>query len=239
MAALESSYFPSTINPQLVVGKKKAKSRKKSTKSKKNDQSERDLVELQQKLELLQWRKRHNENQIRALLVTTKNQQELDLEASGPLESRFEEQATWVQAVLEDELNRPLQVDNAFLQQVARTEESDRAFFKEKTGHNLERVKIIKQRAIELEEGRRRCRIYKEKRANFQEGRLTLQPSISVESPAEYEDYVDGLATLEKHIIETGKLNVVRPMAPKSKEIIRQNSKTRLALDRMFDHVKE
>lgn len=121
---------------------------------------------IETKLRLLEWRKHTNETQIRGVIKTTRKMvahDQLALVAAG--QTRAAQHSVWAQSIIEDELQRPLEVSDDFLAQYREQEQRDlRREAGDETRHQRS-MDSLQHDIARKDELAQRAGAYKEKRA--------------------------------------------------------------------------
>ena len=93
---------------------------------------------------MLRWRKRQNEAKIRSKLLQTKQMKEQD-QLAQLVTNKAQIKAEWIQRVVEDEINKPLQVTDEFIEEMVELERQNRA--RQQKARDLYASTIAKEKA--------------------------------------------------------------------------------------------
>ena len=121
------------------------------------------LQVLEQRMAHLQWRKAQNDTKIKSALHRVKDMQEHDLLAQLARD-REREKAEWMQDVVEDELNQPLEVTEEFLQRFEHHQQAARDKYNTQAKHHASSLAKLKAHQEALETQRARNARYREKK---------------------------------------------------------------------------
>ena len=95
-------------------------------------------------MQMLRWRKRQNEAKIRSKLLQTKQMKEQD-QLAQLVTNKAQIKAEWIQRVVEDEINKPLQVTDEFIEEMVELERQNRA--RQQKARELYASTIAKEKA--------------------------------------------------------------------------------------------
>ena len=121
------------------------------------------LEVLEQRMAHLQWRKAQNDRKIKSSLQRVKDMQEHDLLAQLA-HDREREKAEWMQDVVEDELNQPLEVTEEFLQRFESHQQTARDKYNRQAKHHASSLAKLKAHQEALDLQRARNAQYREKK---------------------------------------------------------------------------
>ena len=73
-----------------------------------------NVLEIERRMQMLRWRKAQNEAKIRSKLLQTKQMREQD-QLAQLVTNKAQLKAEWIQRIVEDEISKPLQVTDEFI----------------------------------------------------------------------------------------------------------------------------
>ena len=143
------------------------------------------IKELEQEMKLLHWHKLANEAALKAALIRTKKLKAASNNPLAAVESQ-RERAQWMQQIIEEEQNKPLEVNEDFILKYEKREREEEERLEEEVQRHIESLQKIKQNLKNKEEVRRRTIIYREKRKALHKrrGGSETNPSESGGLPA-------------------------------------------------------
>ena len=121
------------------------------------------IQELEQEMKLLHWHKLANEAALKAALIRTKKLKASSNNPMAAVESR-RERAQWMQQIIEEEQNKPLEVNEDFIIQYEKKEREEEERLEDEVQRHIESLQKIKKNLRAKEEVRRRTMIYRDKR---------------------------------------------------------------------------
>ena len=121
------------------------------------------IEELEQEMKLLHWHKLANEAALKAALIRTKKLKESSNNPLAAVESR-RERAQWMQQIIEEEQNKPLEVNEDFILKYEKQEREEEERLEEEVQRHIASLQRIKSNLKEKEKVRRRTIIYRQKR---------------------------------------------------------------------------
>jgi hypothetical protein len=136
------------------------------------------VKELEQEMKLLHWHKLANEAALKAALIRTKKLKAASNNPLAAVESR-RERAQWMQQIIEEEQNKPLEVNEDFILNYEKREREEEERLEEEVQRHIESLQKIKQNLRNKEEVRRRTIVYREKRKALQNSRGHYETSAS------------------------------------------------------------
>ena len=125
------------------------------------------IEELEQEMKLLHWHKLANEAALKAALIRTKKLKESSNNPLAAVESR-RERAQWMQQIIEEEQNKPLEVNEDFILKYEKQEREEEERLEEEVQRHIKSLQRIKSNLKQKEKVRRRTIIYREKRKALQ-----------------------------------------------------------------------
>lgn len=121
------------------------------------------IKELEQEMKLLHWHKLANEAALKAALIRTKKLKASSNNPMAAVESR-RERAQWMQQIIEEEQNKPLEVNEDFIIKYEKKEREEEERLEDEVQRHIESLQKIKKNLRAKEEVRRRTMIYRDKR---------------------------------------------------------------------------
>jgi len=102
--------------------------------------------ELQTQMAHLRWRKMQNESKIRSMIVASRQMHEQEL-LKQMSRDRAREKAEWMKEIIEDELSKPLEVDENFIKKF---EDDEKSFRAKSLANKRQHLKSVKKLQKEL-----------------------------------------------------------------------------------------
>ena len=139
-------------------------------------------IALQQQLCFLQWRKNQASARMRNILTESKKLRIEDEKQEEEVQD-LEQKSSWIQSVIESEMQRPLEVDDSFIEKYRNDLNAEQERVAKDTQHHLDIVSRLKKDLIEKEHTRQRQALYKQRRSQLRmAGNSTLSSTMSRES---------------------------------------------------------
>mgnify|MGYP007072030504 CR=1 FL=1 len=124
-------------------------------------------LSIQQQISMLRWRKSQASAKMRTILQRSSAQRRADAEDTRRARDVAHEHSQWMYSVVESEMQRPLEVDDAFIQRYTKGARRDYENLERDTRHHIDIVTKLKKDLLQKEENRRRWVTYKEKREAY------------------------------------------------------------------------
>ena len=119
------------------------------------------MRELEQEMKLLRWHKLANEAALKAAIIRTRRLKDQDIaQELGKVEA--DEKLMWMQQIIEEEQGKPIEVNEAFIEEFRRNEEADNDRMKRKAEQPVESLRRLTVRLLKREELKNRHRAYRE-----------------------------------------------------------------------------
>ena len=183
---------------------KGSKSRKKrlSKELKIKKESEEKMLQLQQQLMFLRWRKVQTGAKMRSILADSKRFRTMDETNLTGGEVKAEERAQWMQEIVESEMGRPLEVDDDYIQSYITESKNSTKRLQNDTECHLRNVQRLKETTLEGENLRMRVRRYKDKLSLARGVPRVRTPNSFVEAQERFTDAkLSKLDALERHLL--------------------------------------
>lgn len=168
-------------------------------------QSLQRQLSLQQQISVLRWRKAQASSKIRNILASSRAQRAADTSHLGQVKSERSEHSQWVHSVVESEMQRPLQVDDDFIQNFQSQTRHNHDVASRNLDHHLHIVRKMKTNLVDKEASRRRARRYKFRRAQLglttSATRAIPHESASGVSERLMTERIEDLDALERHLL--------------------------------------
>ena len=199
MSSLNSGHRnPSTTHRRKKGRKKKRVSKELAMKY----ESEKKMLQLQQQLMFLRWRKCQTGAKMRKILADTKRFKNMDETQIAQNTSLLEERSSWMQEVVESEMARPLEVDDDYIQGYIQESMMSAKRLEKDTECHLTNVQKLKQTVLSGEDLRMRNRRYKDKLANMRGIERVRTPSSYVKmQEMQTSMKLEKLDALEQHLM--------------------------------------
>jgi hypothetical protein len=149
-------------------------------------------LSIQQQISLLRWRKQQASAKMRNILSDSRAMRRRDTSSNTLRKRASEEHSQWMYSVVESEMQRPLEVDDDFIQKYTNDARKDYERLERDTRHHIDIVSKLKKQLLEKEDQRRRYVEYKIKREAYG---LTPGPLDDGDGRAETPGKVDGGAS--------------------------------------------
>ena len=136
------------------------------------------MRELEQEMKLLRWHKLANEAALKAAIIRTRRLKDQDIaQELGKVEA--DEKLMWMQQIIEEEQGKPIEVNEAFIEEFRRNEEADNDRMKRKAEQHVESLRRLTVRLRKREELKNRNRAYREEKSALKTLSRTFDPKRS------------------------------------------------------------
>ena len=181
---------------------KKTKTKRVSKELLMKQDSERKMLQLQQQLMFLRWRKCQTGAKMRKILADSKRFKNMDVSQIAEQTSQLEDRSSWMQEVVESEMARPLEVDDDYIQGYIQESKMSSKRLEQDTDCHLRNVQKLKHTVLSAEQLRMRNRRYKDKLANMR-GVQRVRTPANVVNMQEMQTNMklEKLDALEQHLM--------------------------------------
>ena len=181
---------------------KKTKTKRVSKELLMKQDSERKMLQLQQQLMFLRWRKCQTGAKMRKILADSKRFKNMDVSQIAEQTSQLEDRSSWMQEVVESEMARPLEVDDGYIQGYIQESKMSSKRLEQDTDCHLRNVQKLKHTVLSAEQLRMRNRRYKDKLANMR-GVQRVRTPANVVNMQEMQTNMklEKLDALEQHLM--------------------------------------
>ena len=121
-------------------------------------------LSIQQQISVLRWRKSQASAKMRNILTSSRQQRAQDKADTRRKDGLAAERSQWMYSVVESEMQRPLEVDDNFIQRYTQDARRDYERLERDTRHHIDVVTKLKKDLLQKEDNRRRWITYKAKR---------------------------------------------------------------------------
>ena len=181
---------------------KKTKTKRVSKELIMKQESEKKMLQLQQQLMFLRWRKCQTGAKMRKILADSKRFKNFDVSHIAENTSALEDRSSWMQEVVESEMARPLEVDDDYIQEYIRESKDSSKRLEQDTDCHLRNVQKLKHTVLSAEQIRMRNRRYKDKLANMRGIQRVRTPANIVNmQEMQTNAKLDKLDALEQHLL--------------------------------------
>ena len=118
-------------------------------------------LSIQQQISLLRWRKQQANAKMKNILSESRAMRQRDASSSALREREQENHSQWMYSVVESEMQRPLEVDDDFIQKYTNDARKDYERLERDTRHHIDIVAKLKKQLLEKESQRARYVNYK------------------------------------------------------------------------------
>ena len=178
-------------------------------------------LSIQQQISLLRWRKQQANAKMRTILSDSRAMRTRDASSTSVRERQQKEHSQWMYSVVESEMQRPLEVDDDFIQKYTSDARKDYERLERDTRHHIDVVAKLKKQLLEKEDQRRRYVEYKIKREAYgltpgplddgdgraetpvgiNSGASMLDPALTVAAaPSKIVERLEDLDAIEHHL---------------------------------------
>lgn len=181
-------------------------------------------LSIQQQISLLRWRKQQANAKMKNILSESRVMRQRDASSSVLRQQELENHSQWMHSVVESEMQRPLEVDDDFIQKYTNDARKDYERLERDTRHHIDIVAKLKKQLLEKESQRARYVDYKLKleqygltrgplddgdgraetppvRGGVESGGSTVDPSLtSTAPPSQIVERLEDLNAIEQHL---------------------------------------
>jgi hypothetical protein len=124
-------------------------------------------LSIQQQISLLRWRKQQANAKMRNILSESRTMRQRDRSSTVIRQRQQHDQSQWMYSVVESEMQRPLEVDDEFIQKYTNDARKDYERLERDTRHHIDIVAKLKKELLQKEDQRKRYVNYKLKREQY------------------------------------------------------------------------
>ena len=205
MSDSRGAFTPAGGSVQTQSGDKRRRRRTKKRFSKElkiKQESEKKMLQLQQQLMFLRWRKVQTGAKMRQILADSKRFKTLDEASMLDTRQVLEEKSQWMQEVVESEMAKPLEVDDDYIQGYIKESKNSTRRLEQDTQCHLRNVQKLKETVLRGENLRMRNRRYKDKLSMARGVPSVRTPSHFVQQQEALTNAkLDKLDALEQHLL--------------------------------------
>ena len=112
-------------------------------------------LSIQQQISLLRWRKQQANAKMRNILSESRTMRQRDRSSTVIRQQQQHDQSQWMYSVVESEMQRPLEVDDDFIQKYTNDARKDYERLERDTRHHIDIVAKLKKELLQKEDQRK------------------------------------------------------------------------------------